>query len=42
MSVEADVEVLDPWPELPGRIRGAFDAREDIDTCAPAREARAA
>lgn len=34
MAVEADGNVLSRWPELPERIRGAFDAREDIDACA--------
>jgi hypothetical protein len=34
IAVEADPSVRRRWPELPDRIRDAFDARNDIDACA--------
>jgi hypothetical protein len=34
MAVEADADVRRRWPELPERVRKAFEAREDIDACA--------
>src|SRR5438105_274476 len=34
MSVEADTTVRGRWPDLPIRIHEAFDARDDVDTCA--------
>lgn len=32
--VEADASLTARWPGLVGQLRGAFDAREDIDRCA--------
>jgi hypothetical protein len=34
ISVDADVEVLGRWPELPERVRAAFAERRDVDSCA--------
>ncbi len=34
LAVEADTDVRSRWPELPERVRQAFDARDDIDPCA--------
>lgn len=37
MVVEADDDVLGRWPQLPDRVRGAFERRGDIDACARVR-----
>ncbi len=34
MAIEADASVNARWPRLSDRVREAFDARDDIDTCA--------
>ncbi len=34
ITVEADAAVNYRWPGLTGRIRDAFDARDDVDSCA--------
>src|ERR1700722_1571320 len=34
IAVAVDASVRARWPELPGQVRQAFEARSDIDTCA--------
>jgi hypothetical protein len=34
MAVAVDASVRARWPELPGQVRHAFEARSDIDACA--------
>src|SRR5450432_2066447 len=34
IAVAVDSSVLARWPELPGQVRQAFEARTDIDACA--------
>lgn len=34
MAVTVDASVRARWPELPGQVRHAFEARSDIDACA--------
>jgi hypothetical protein len=34
MGIEADVSVRTRWPRLLNEVRGAFEARDDIDRCA--------
>jgi hypothetical protein len=33
-TVDADTDVGSRWPDLPGRIRAALEARGDVDVCA--------
>jgi hypothetical protein len=34
VTIEADASIETRWPELPERLRDAFQAREDVDRCA--------